>query len=496
MIAYAVRRLPYALRSCMAALQQLHVSLEEAAENLGADEGAHGAAHRRAADGGRHPRRLRHQLHHRRGRALGDHRAVVVGEPGADVVRHLSLHAEHRRPRPGRGARRDRGRDRRRSAPMLRTGCSSAAPSPARSRSTDRLRSHASRPRRSSQHRSSRTAATQVLRDITLDGRAGRVLRAPRALGLGQVDAAAAHRRLQPAPGGRAARSAARDVTGIAAVEAQRRHGVPELRALAAHDGGAQRRLRPRGAPAAARARSGAGPTPRSSWSASPATASAARASSPAASSSGSRSPARWRSSRRCCCSTSRSPTSTPSCACRCARSCSPAPAARHHDDLRHPRPGRGDDDLRPHRRDGPGRDPAGRHADRAVRRARPTASSPASSARSTCSRASSEQATCSSRRRSANAGCPRAWRRGRPDRPAWRFARTPSASTPRPRRAAMASASTAPSPPPPSRATRSATRCGSAARASSPSSRIAAAASAGATARRCGCGSRPTSCA
>ena len=36
MIAYAVRRLPYALRSCMAALQQLHVSLEEAAESLGA----------------------------------------------------------------------------------------------------------------------------------------------------------------------------------------------------------------------------------------------------------------------------------------------------------------------------------------------------------------------------------------------------------------------------------------------------------------------------
>ena len=36
MIAYAVRRLPYAVRSCMAALTQLHVSLEEAAENLGA----------------------------------------------------------------------------------------------------------------------------------------------------------------------------------------------------------------------------------------------------------------------------------------------------------------------------------------------------------------------------------------------------------------------------------------------------------------------------
>ncbi|HKG00012.1 MAG TPA: iron ABC transporter permease [Xanthobacteraceae bacterium] len=35
-IAYAVRRLPYALSATTAALQQLHVSLEEAAENLGA----------------------------------------------------------------------------------------------------------------------------------------------------------------------------------------------------------------------------------------------------------------------------------------------------------------------------------------------------------------------------------------------------------------------------------------------------------------------------
>jgi iron(III) transport system permease protein len=37
-IAYTIRRLPYALRSCVAALQQLHVSLEEAAENLGATQ--------------------------------------------------------------------------------------------------------------------------------------------------------------------------------------------------------------------------------------------------------------------------------------------------------------------------------------------------------------------------------------------------------------------------------------------------------------------------
>ena len=36
MLAYAVRRLPYALRSCMASLQQVHVSLEESAQSLGA----------------------------------------------------------------------------------------------------------------------------------------------------------------------------------------------------------------------------------------------------------------------------------------------------------------------------------------------------------------------------------------------------------------------------------------------------------------------------
>jgi iron(III) transport system permease protein len=36
MIAYAVRRLPYALRSCYAALQQVHISLEESAQSLGA----------------------------------------------------------------------------------------------------------------------------------------------------------------------------------------------------------------------------------------------------------------------------------------------------------------------------------------------------------------------------------------------------------------------------------------------------------------------------
>ena len=38
-IALAIRRMPYALRACTAALQQISVMLEEAAENLGATKG-------------------------------------------------------------------------------------------------------------------------------------------------------------------------------------------------------------------------------------------------------------------------------------------------------------------------------------------------------------------------------------------------------------------------------------------------------------------------
>ena len=91
-----------------------------------------------------------------------------------------------------------------------------------------------------------------------------------------------------------------------------------------------------------------------------------------------------------------------------------PAAPARHHDDLRHARPGRGDDDRRPHRGDGPGRDPAGRHADASSSTTRRTASSPTSSARSTCSRASFAETTCSLRRPSASCGCRGRWRRDR----------------------------------------------------------------------------------
>jgi sn-glycerol 3-phosphate transport system ATP-binding protein len=51
-------------------------------------------------------------------------------------------------------------------------------------------------------------------------------------------------------------------------------------------------------------------------------------------------------------CSTSRCPTSTPSCACRCALEIKPSCTSLGATfDLRHPRPGRGDDPGRPHRR-------------------------------------------------------------------------------------------------------------------------------------------------
>ena len=57
-------------------------------------------------------------------------------------------------------------------------------------------------------------------------------------------------------------------------------------------------------------------------------------------------------------------------------------PARAEGDDrLRHPRPGRGDDDGRPRRADAPRRPAAGRHADEALQRSRPTCSWRASSA-------------------------------------------------------------------------------------------------------------------
>ena len=59
-----------------------------------------------------------------------------------------------------------------------------------------------------------------------------------------------------------------------------------------------------------------------------------------------------------------------------------PPAAARDDDDLRHARPGRGDDDGRPDRGDEQGRPPAGRDAARSSTTGRTTCSSPPSSAR------------------------------------------------------------------------------------------------------------------
>ena len=91
-----------------------------------------------------------------------------------------------------------------------------------------------------------------------------------------------------------------------AAVEAQRRPGVPELRAVSAHDGGRERRVRPRDAQDAeggdgAEDRGGA-----CAWCGSIISATGCRGNCPAASSSAWRWPARWCSGPTCCCSTSR----------------------------------------------------------------------------------------------------------------------------------------------------------------------------------------------
>ena len=114
-----------------------------------------------------------------------------------------------------------------------------------------------------------------------------------------------------------------------AAEGARHRDGVPELRALSAHDGARQHGLRADAREAAARptieqrvAQRRRDPRPRA------ASSTAIRASSPAASASAWRWAARSCATRRCSCSTSRCRTSTPSCACRCAprsRSCTSA---------------------------------------------------------------------------------------------------------------------------------------------------------------------------
>ena len=109
-------------------------------------------------------------------------------------------------------------------------------------------------------------------------------------------------------------------VNDMRAARPRRRHGVPELRALSAHDGVRQHRLRPAGAQDCPQAEidarvERAAADARHRPPARALSAPALRRPAPAR-----RHRPRHRAQRRgCSCSTSRCPTSTPSCATRCA---------------------------------------------------------------------------------------------------------------------------------------------------------------------------------
>jgi hypothetical protein len=172
-----------------------------------------------------------------------------------------------------------------------------------------------------------------------------------RAVRLRQVHAAADDRRARDHQPARSA-SAASGST-ICRRRARRRDGVPALCALSAYDD-----LREHGVRAAQHRRRSAGDRASGSEAAqnrsrSSRCCSASPASCPAASASASRSAARSSRTPRRSCSTSRCPTSTPRLRVRTRVELARLhqQTARDHD-LRHPRPGRGDDAGRPHRGD------------------------------------------------------------------------------------------------------------------------------------------------
>ena len=149
------------------------------------------------------------------------------------------------------------------------------------------------------------------------------------------------------------------------------RDGVPELRALPAHDRGAttwRSRCKLREAPARPRSthkvqRGRRDPRPRRR------TSTASPSSSPAASASASPWAAPSCATARSSCSTSRCRTSTPSCAVQMrAEIKRAAPAGSRRPRLRHPRPDRGDDHGRPDRGHERRPDRADRRAARSLR--------------------------------------------------------------------------------------------------------------------------------
>ncbi len=213
-------------------------------------------------------------------------------------------------------------RPRRSSTSSSGSSCTTGAQAPTDRRSDDE-------PRERERARRRDVRLEEVVKEFGDDARrrrhlardpARRVLRAARAVRVREDDDPAHDRRLRGA-----------DVRphlprrprrrGAAAVQAGRQHRLPELRALPAHDGRRERRVRAR-AEEARQDRDHARASPRSSSSStSPGGRAASRASSRAASSNASRSPARSSTTRGCSCSTSRSGRSTSSSASRCSSS-------------------------------------------------------------------------------------------------------------------------------------------------------------------------------
>ena len=117
----SVRRLPYALRSCMAARCSRCTSRWRRRRRTSARRAADDPAHRRAADGRRHPRRLRHPASSPR-RSRSPRRSYASPAASLARCRTGSTCTCNRSSGAGRGgARRDRGRRRARSVPMHRT---------------------------------------------------------------------------------------------------------------------------------------------------------------------------------------------------------------------------------------------------------------------------------------------------------------------------------------------------------------------------------------
>ncbi len=225
------------------------------------------------------------------------------------------------------------------------------------------------------------SAPSKVIQGISMDIAGRRVRRHRRALGLRQVDAAAHG-------GGAGDHHRGRDRHRRARGERPRaegprhRHGVPELRALPAHERVRQHGLRPED-PGAAQggdraARAARGGDPRARAAARAPAARALRRPAPAR-----RDGARHRARaqgvpvRRAALQPRRQAARADA-----KRAAGAAPAAEDHHALRDARPGRGDDARAPHDGDERRARRADRRAARGIPETRPPPSSPASSAR------------------------------------------------------------------------------------------------------------------